>query len=360
MSEKKHKVVYLGLSGGVDSAVAGYLLKQQGYKVEAVFMQNWDDDNNEDCTNDQDLVDAKNISEHLSIPFRVVNFAKNYWQDVFEKFLDAHKMGYTPNPDILCNSEVKFKHFLNYALDNGADYIATGHYARIQELDNKFKLQKPLDLNKDQTYFLHALNQYQLSKSLFPLHNMTKPKIRKIAKDIGLPVANKKDSTGICFIGSKNYNKFISEYMLSRPGKIVSTSGEVIGTHNGLIYYTIGQRKGIGKGGDSNCGNAPWYVVAKDLAQNKLVVAQGNDNKYLFNQEVICNELHWISGAAPAMPLPCNVKIRYRQSDQECTLTYKDNKYIFVFKEKQRAVTPGQYAVIYKNNTCLGGGVIIS
>ena len=358
MSEKNNIKVYLGLSGGVDSAVSGYLLKRQGYDVVAVFMQNWEEEGNESCTSDQDLKDALNVSKQLNIPFEVVNFAENYWHDVFEKFLDAHKKGYTPNPDILCNSEIKFKHFLNYAIDSGADYIATGHYAGIKHKNGVYTLVKGRDGNKDQTYFLHALNQYQLSKSIFPLANIDKSEIREIAASIGLDVADKKDSTGICFIGAKNYNNFISEYMLSRSGNIVNTTGEIIGTHSGLIYYTIGQRKGIGKGGDRMHGTEPWYVVGKNIEKNELLVAQGKNNPSLFASNVKCSSIHWISGCEPKFPLSCTAKIRYRQSDQDCVLTKVDNGYLLNFTTPQRGVTPGQYAVIYQGDICLGGGEI--
>jgi tRNA-specific 2-thiouridylase len=358
MSQNNRFKVFLGLSGGVDSAVAGHLLLEQGYDVEAVFMQNWDDTDNDYCTSDQDLADALNVAKLLGIPFRVVNFASNYWEDVFERFLDAHQKGYTPNPDILCNSEVKFKHFLTYALENGADFIATGHYAGIDQSENSFRLVKPVDDNKDQTYFLHALNQYQLSKSIFPLANLTKPQIREIALKLDLPVATKKDSTGICFIGNNNYNKFISEYMLARPGVIKSTTGDYIGKHSGLIYYTNGQRKGIGKGGDNNNSGEPWYVVGKNIEDNELIVAQGKNNPALFKQELRCDSIHWINPDSINLPIKCTAKIRYRQIEQSCIVSKEAKCFRVVFSEPQRAVTQGQYVVFYLGSECIGGGVI--
>ena len=360
MLHNKRKKVFVGLSGGVDSAVSAYLLLQLGYDVTAVFMQNWEQESQEGCTADQDLADAMAISAKLNIPLQVVNFATNYWDEVFEEFLTAHKHGLTPNPDILCNSKIKFKHFLNFALNNGADFIATGHYAAVVEEGGLYKLQVPRDLKKDQTYFLHALNQSQLSKSLFPLADLCKDEVRKVANKLLLTVHDKKDSTGICFIGNKNYNKFLSEYMLARAGEIVSATGDILGKHNGLIYYTIGQRRGIGIGGDSDYDPDPWYVVAKDQLANKLIVAQGTDNPLLYRKHLICRDIHWISGKAASMPLKCSAKVRYRQQAQICMVEKIDGKYHVDFEKRQRAITPGQYLVLYDADSCIGGGVISS
>ncbi|MEE3003528.1 MAG: tRNA 2-thiouridine(34) synthase MnmA [Pseudomonadota bacterium] len=359
MLKNQQQKIFIGLSGGVDSAVSAYLLKQKGYNVEAVFMQNWENDKSENCTSQQDLFDAKQVSEMLDIPFHVVNFSEEYWNEVFEQFLKSHSKGFTPNPDILCNSEIKFKHFLNYAIKNKANFIATGHYAAVVVKDEKYELRMPLDKNKDQTYFLHALNQHQLGKVIFPLADLKKNEVREIAMKLNLTVAEKKDSTGICFIGNKNYNKFISEYMISRPGEIYSTCGKLLGRHNGLMYYTIGQRKGIQVGGLNNFPEDPWYVVKKDLSTNRLFIAQGSDNKLLFKKEAICDSLSFVSGNIPQSEFRCQVKIRYRQQPQTCVVKQVNNNFRIIFDSPQRAVTPGQYAVFYENQTCLGGGIII-
>jgi len=359
MTNKKQKKVFVGLSGGVDSAVAAHLLLQQGYNVTAVFMQNWDQESQQGCTAEQDLADALTISAKLNIPIEVVNFATNYWDEVFEEFLTAHKHGLTPNPDILCNSKIKFKHFLNFAINNGADFIATGHYAAITNESGLYSLQVPSDRNKDQTYFLHALNQMQLSRSLFPLAHLCKEEVRDIAHKLSLTVHDKKDSTGICFIGNKNYNKFLSEYMLARPGKIVSAAGDLLGSHKGLIYYTIGQRKGIGLGGDRAFDPDPWYVVDKEHKSNRLIVAQGTENPLLYKKNLTCTDIHWIKGKEADLPLRCTAKVRYRQQAQICTIEKKDKCYVVSFEMPQRAVTPGQYIVFYDNKLCLGGAVIV-
>jgi tRNA-uridine 2-sulfurtransferase len=357
--EKYNKKVILGMSGGVDSAVCAYLLKQQGYNVTAVFMQNWDQADDENCTANEDLKDALQVCQQLEIPFETINFAKEYWRDVFENFLSSHQQGLTPNPDILCNSEIKFKKFLEYALSKNADYIATGHYAKIIKNDNSYLLSQPKDSAKDQTYFLHLLQQYQLQKTLFPLAEYTKPEVRAIAAKINLANGSKKDSTGICFIGERKYNKFLSEFMLSRKGDIVTENGEKISTHNGLMFYTIGQRKGINLGGIKEKKEQPWYVLAKDLKNNTLIIGQGKDNPKLYNSCANIARIHWIA-EKPSMPFKCMVKIRYNQILQECEVIENQEQFKVKFNTKQRAITPGQSAVFYLNGICYGGGVILS
>jgi tRNA-specific 2-thiouridylase len=360
MSEQKHtKKVILGISGGVDSAVCAYLLKQQGYNVIAVFMQNWDQANDDHCTANEDLKDALLVCQQLQIPFETINFAKEYWRNVFESFLTSHKQGLTPNPDILCNSEIKFKKFLEYAMSKNADYIATGHYAKIIKKDDLYLLAQPKDYAKDQTYFLHLLEQYQLQKALFPLADYTKPEVRAIAAKINLANRSKKDSTGICFIGERKYNDFLSEFMLSRKGDIITEHGEKVATHNGLMFYTLGQRKGINLGGIKEKKEQPWYVLAKDLKNNTLIIGQGKDNPKLYNSCANMAAIHWIA-EKPGMPFKCMVKIRYNQALQECEVTEYKEQFKVQFSSKQRAVTPGQSAVFYLNGICYGGGVIVS
>lgn len=353
------KIVFLGLSGGVDSAVAGLFLKEQGYQVEAVFMKNWEsDDNDAYCTAEEDAKDAQKVAEHLNIPLHTVNFSKDYWNNVFEHFLNEYQAGRTPNPDILCNSEIKFKAFLNYALAAGADKIATGHYARLRRSEHGFELLKGLDDNKDQSYFLHLLNQEQLSHSLFPIGELTKPEIRAIAKKAQLPNFAKKDSTGICFIGERRFKQFLSEYLPAKPGIIKTTENEIIGQHEGLMYYTIGQRKGINIGGIKGKEELPWYVVEKDLNENILIITQDTQHPRLFKNSLTANQLHWISGQLPRFPLECHAKIRYRQADQPCCVALKDKQILTTFETPQRAVTPGQSIVFYQEEVCLGGGII--
>lgn len=357
MNEK----IYLGLSGGVDSAVAAMLLKKQGYAVEAVFMQNWEsDDNDEFCTAEQDAKDAKAVAEHLGIKLHLVNFAKRYWDQVFEHFLNEYQAGRTPNPDILCNTEIKFKAFLDYALQQGASKIATGHYAQIKKSNGYFKLVKGIDENKDQSYFLHGLNQYQLSNSLFPLGNLTKNAVREMAQSSGLPNFAKKDSTGICFIGERKFKSFLNEYLPAQPGEIHSLKGEKLGRHDGLMYYTIGQRKGINIGGIQGRAELPWYVIAKNLDKNILIVAQDNQHPALFKKTLVTEQVHWIAGSAPSLPLSCHAKIRYRQQDQACSIRRNNDDIVVEFTQAQRAITTGQYVVFYDGEVCLGGAVIRS
>jgi tRNA-specific 2-thiouridylase len=360
MTSSKGTHVIVGMSGGVDSAVAALLLIQQGYKVEGLFMKNWEeDDTSEICSAEEDLKDAQDICNQLSIPLHTVNFSSEYWDRVFEFFLAEYRSGRTPNPDVMCNKEIKFKAFLDYALDLGADYIATGHYARIDKLDDRYCLLKGVDSNKDQTYFLHTLGQKQLGKSLFPIGELEKPLVRKIAEENKFSNSSKKDSTGICFIGERNFREFLQRYLPAQPGNIKTPEGDKIGTHQGLMYYTLGQRQGLGIGGQKNADEEPWYVVEKDLENNILLVAQGHDHPMLYKSELIAIDLHWVAGQAPEAPLQCHAKIRYRQDDQACTITQlEDNKCHVQFDAPQRAIAPGQSVVFYLEDECLGGGVI--
>ncbi len=358
---KTHVIV--GMSGGVDSSVAAYLLLQQGYKVEGLFMKNWEEDDGTDyCTALDDLKDAQSVCDMLNIPLHTANFAAEYWDRVFEHFLAEYQAGRTPNPDILCNKEIKFKAFLDYARELGADFIATGHYAKRSNDSDIAHLYKAVDLNKDQSYFLHAVGGQQLAQTLFPLGGLTKQQVREIAKQQGFINHEKKDSTGICFIGERRFNDFLERYIPAKSGKIVTDEGEIIGEHRGLMFYTLGQRQGIKIGGLKNHIESPWYVVKKDLDTNQLIVAQGNNHPLLFSESLVCNQVTWISEKAPRLPLSCHAKTRYRQTDQACVLNSHsmEGRYSVHFIEKQRAVTPGQYVVFYDGNTCLGGGVIES
>jgi len=352
--------VFVGLSGGVDSSVAALLLKEAGYTVEAVFMKNWEeDDDAEYCAAADDLADARQVAEALGIPLRAINFAAEYWDRVFEHFLAEYRAGRTPNPDILCNREIKFRAFLDYALDQGAEAIATGHYARIGRDGATCRLLKGLDPAKDQSYFLYALGQPQLARSLFPLGELTKDAVRHIATERRLVTHDKKDSTGICFIGERRFKDFLQRYLPAQPGEIQDPEGRVLGRHDGLMYYTLGQRQGLGIGGDAAHGSAPWYVAAKDLARNVLVAVQGHDHPLLFSSTLEADELNWVRGRPPEAPLTCSAKVRYRQGDQPCTLSHLAGGRVRVdFEQAQRAVTPGQSVVFYHGEECLGGGVI--
>jgi tRNA-uridine 2-sulfurtransferase len=353
------KTVVIGMSGGVDSSVSAWLLKQQGYNVVGLFMKNWeDDDDSEYCSTRQDWLDAVSVADRLSIDIEAVNFATEYKDRVFSVFLNEYSAGRTPNPDILCNSEIKFKAFLDHAYSLGADYIATGHYARVREVNGEFQLLKGLDPSKDQSYFLHRLNQAQLSRTLFPLGEINKTEVRKIAHSLELSNAAKKDSTGICFIGERPFRDFLNRYLPTQPGPILNDEGKQVGEHVGLSFYTLGQRKGIGIGGQKEGSGEPWFVARKDIKANVLFVVQGHDHPWLHSHTLEAEQAHFIAGHLPVnMQIAC--KARYRQGDSICHLQLKDDEHFHLdFAESQFAVTPGQSAVLYDGDVCLGGGVI--
>lgn len=353
--------IVVGLSGGVDSSVAALLLSQKYFDVEGIFMKNWINFSEaNECTIGEDKKDADSIARILDIPIREVNFSMEYWDLVFKHFLDEYRTGRTPNPDILCNREIKFKAFLNHSIQLGCDMIATGHYARIKKYRGIFYLLKGFDHEKDQSYFLYTLGQEQLARILFPLGQLSKPTVRLFAKQAGFITHNKKDSTGICFIGKRDFRKFISQYIPVHHGKMQTPEGEVICEHVELTYYTLGQRQGLGIGGRKCSTGKPWFVAGKDMENNILYVVQGN-HPWLYSKSLQAEKLTWISGKAPKFPCAAKAKIRYRQTDQKCMITSISDKKIHVeFKNKQRAVTPGQSIVFYHNDICLGGGVIIS
>jgi len=359
MNHKNTKIM-MGMSGGVDSSVAALLLLEQGYQVEGLFMKNWEeDDTQEVCTAEEDLRDARSVCDTLDIPLHTVNFSTEYWDRVFEYFLAEYRAGRTPNPDIMCNREIKFKAFLDYALDLGADGIATGHYVRSDCHDGIHRLKKGLDGNKDQSYFLYALGQYPLSKSLFPIGELEKRQVRKLADQHHFTNARKKDSTGICFIGERNFRDFLQTYLPAQPGDIVTPDGTTIGQHQGLMYYTIGQRQGLGIGGQKSGTEDPWYVADKDLQNNILRVVQGHNHPLLFKNLLIAKDLHWTAEKEPKLPLICTAKTRYRQPDQACEVRQTGkNSVEVIFTEPQRAITPGQSVVFYQDDICLGGGII--
>lgn len=354
--------VVIGMSGGVDSAVSAYLLKQQGYNVTGLFMKNWeDDDDSEYCSSRQDFIDAASAADVIGIDLEAVNFAKEYKERVFSDFLREYSAGRTPNPDVLCNAEIKFKAFLDQAMKMGADHIATGHYAQVREVDGRFELLRGTDPGKDQSYFLHRLNQAQLSKAVFPVGGMYKRDVRKLAAEIGLPVAAKKDSTGICFIGERPFREFLNRYLPTKPGRIETPDGKVVGKHVGLAFYTIGQRKGIGIGGSRDGNGEPWFVAAKDLKRNVLVVVQGHDDPLLLSSGLSAVHCSWTAGCAPEADSPVTVKTRYRAPDGSCRLLAADTEKAtceLAFPDPQWAATPGQSAVLYSGDVCLGGGFI--
>ncbi|MBO8162929.1 MAG: tRNA 2-thiouridine(34) synthase MnmA [Brevibacillus sp.] len=358
MKKPEETRVVVGMSGGVDSSVTALLLKQQGYDVIGLFMKNWDDtDEFGYCTAEEDFQDVRRVCDQIGIPYYTVNFEKEYMEKVFRYFLDEYKKGRTPNPDVMCNREIKFGEFLTKALQLGADYIATGHYARVEYRDGEYKLLRGADPNKDQTYFLNALNQSQLSKAMFPIGHLRKEQVRQIAAEAGLATAKKKDSTGICFIGERNFREFLKSYLPAKPGEIRTVEGEVIGQHDGLMYYTLGQRQGLGIGGGGN--GQPWFVVDKDLANNVLIVAQGSNHPRLFSQGLIATDVNWISARAPEAEFRCTAKFRYRQPDQPVTVQLLEgNRCRVLFDQHQKAVTPGQAVVFYDGDVCLGGATI--
>ncbi|ETS30327.1 tRNA 2-thiouridine(34) synthase MnmA [Photorhabdus temperata] len=361
MSDNSQKKVIVGMSGGVDSSVSAYLLQQQGYQVAGLFMKNWEeDDDKEYCSAATDLADAQSVCDKLGIELHTVNFAAEYWDNVFEHFLSEYKAGRTPNPDILCNKEIKFKAFLEFAAEDlGADYIATGHYVRRKDINGKSQLLRGLDNNKDQSYFLYTLSHQQIAQSLFPVGELEKPEVRRIAEKIGLVTAKKKDSTGICFIGERKFRDFLGHYLPAKPGQIMTVDGETLGEHQGLMYHTLGQRKGLGIGGTKEGSEEPWYVIDKDVQNNILIVAQGHEHPRMMSAGLIAQQLHWVDKQPLTEEIRCVVKTRYHQQDIPCTVTpINEDKIEVRFANPVAAVTPGQSAVFYQGEVCLGGGVI--
>lgn len=359
MAPTQDKVI-VGMSGGVDSSVSALLLLEQGYQVEGLFMKNWnEDDGSEYCTAKDDLLDAAAVCKTLGIHLHTANFAADYWDNVFAHFLEEYRAGRTPNPDILCNREIKFKVFLDHAEALGAAYIATGHYVRRGGDASQALLLKGKDDNKDQSYFLHAVPEPAIARSLFPLGNLEKPRVRALAEQHGLLTADKKDSTGICFIGERRFRDFLQQYLPAQPGSIETPEGEVIGNHMGLMYYTLGQRQGLGIGGLANHPDAPWYVAAKDLERNVLIAVQGKHHPLLYSDALVTEPMQWVSGHPPANEGRYAARTRYRQRDRSCHVRCQDDGSVMVhFDTPQRAVTPGQSLVLYDNDICLGGGVI--
>lgn len=346
------------MSGGVDSSVAATLLLEEGYDVIGLFMQNWEEEDDSGvCTAVTDYEDVKRVCNKLKIPYYTVNFAKIYWDKVFKYFLEEYEKGRTPNPDVLCNREIKFGPFLEYAKELGADYIATGHYAKVERVDGKTYLKKAMDTNKDQTYFLNQLSQKQLEMVLFPLGDICKPKVREIAEKYGLSTAEKKDSTGICFIGERHFREFLKNYIPCKRGDIVDKDGKKVGEHEGVMYYTLGQRRGLNIGGTKDGNGDRWFVIDKDIKNNKLIVSQG-EGEELFSKGLVTYKVNWIPEEPTEKTFDCYAKFRYRQPDQRVRVTIESDKVRVDFYEKQRAVTPGQYVVFYTETDCLGGGVI--
>ncbi|BCX80992.1 tRNA-uridine 2-sulfurtransferase [Methylomarinovum caldicuralii] len=352
--------VIVGLSGGVDSSVTALKLLEEGFDVTGLFMKNWDeDDGTEYCTALRDLEDAQQVCDRLGIELYAVNFAAEYWDRVFTHFLEEYSAGRTPNPDILCNKHIKFKAFLDYALDLGAEVIATGHYARVRRHLGRYQLLRGCDANKDQSYFLYAMGQAALSRTWFPIGHLEKSEVRRIAAAAGFPNHAKKDSTGICFIGERKFRDFLQRYLPARPGPIVTPEGEVIGEHQGLMYYTLGQRQGLGIGGRAGSAGQPWYVAGKDLENNALIVVQCHNHPLLFHRTLEAAQLEWLEGSPPTGDFRCTAKIRYRQPDQSCRVErLGDDRVRVTFDQPQRAITPGQSVVFYDGEVCLGGGVI--
>ena len=351
--------VMVGMSGGVDSSVAALLLKRAGCDVSGLFMQNWvEDDRFGECQADRDRADAVRVCAKLDVPFHARNFASDYWDRVFENFLSEYRAGRTPNPDVLCNREIKFKTFLDHARALGAERIATGHYARTDVIDGRYRLLRGHDTNKDQSYFLYTLGQHQLSATLFPVGELAKPAVRRMASEADLPTHAKKDSTGICFIGERNFREFLGQYIPAQPGAMRTPDGTELGEHIGTMYYTLGQRDGLRIGGRRGAGTEPWYVVGKDMPANVLYVAQGVDNPWLYSSRLAASELSWVAGTPPAAEFRCTAKTRYRQTDQACTVRLGDRRCEVEFDAPQRAVTPGQSVVFYRDDECLGGAII--
>lgn len=351
--------VVVGMSGGVDSSVTALVMKELGYEVIGIFMKNWDDtDEFGVCTAEQDAEDVRRVCDQIGIPFYTVNFEKEYFDKVFAYFLDEYRNGRTPNPDVMCNREIKFGEFLSKVLDLGADYVATGHYAKLIEDNGRLELQRGNDRNKDQTYFLMALTQQQLSKAMFPIGSLPKPVVRQIAEAAGLATAKKKDSTGVCFIGERNFKEFLSQYLPAQSGNMETYEGEIKGRHDGLMYYTLGQRQGLGIGGAGT--GEPWFVAGKDLDRNVLLVVQGEQHPELYSESLIATGINWVAGASSAQAFNCTAKFRYRQPDQQVKVVMGPNQTVahVIFDQPQKAVTPGQAVVFYDGETCLGGGTI--
>lgn len=360
MSVPSKTRVVVGMSGGVDSSVTALLLKEQGYDVIGIFMKNWDDtDEDGFCTATEDYKDVAAVADQIGIPYYSVNFEKEYWDRVFEYFLAEYRVGRTPNPDVMCNKEIKFKAFLDYAMELGADYVATGHYAQVERDENgQVRMLRGKDQNKDQTYFLSQLSQEQLQKTLFPLGHLEKAQVREIAEKAGLATAKKKDSTGICFIGEKNFKEFLSNYLPAKPGRMMTMEGRDMGEHSGLMYYTIGQRGGLGIGGQEGGDNKPWFVVGKDLEQNVLYVGQGFHHENLMSTKLTASQVHFTKEMPQTFEMECTAKFRYRQPDAKVTVSVNGDKALVSFAEEQRAITPGQAVVFYDGEECLGGGLI--
>ena len=354
--------VVVGMSGGVDSSATALKLKREGYDVVGIFMKNWDDtDENGVCTATEDYKDVQAVANQIGIPYYSVNFEKEYWNKVFEYFLDEYKKGRTPNPDVICNKEIKFKAFLDYAMDLGADYVATGHYARVErDDDGTVHMLRGVDSNKDQTYFLNQLSQDQLQRVMFPLGKMEKPDVRQLAEEAGLKTADKKDSTGICFIGERDFKEFLMNYLPAQPGEMQTLDGDVVNTHDGLMYYTIGQRQGLGIGGSKEYGNEPWFVIGKDLERNVLLVGQGFHHEHLYATHLEASDFSFTVKAPAEAEFRCTAKFRYRTDDVPVTIKMNDDRTeaIVEFDEPQRAITPGQAIVLYDGEECLGGGTI--
>ena len=352
-----NKTIVVGMSGGVDSSVSAYLLKKQGFNVIGLFMKNWQSEPGEVCTSEIDFKDASEVCDMLDIPLHKANFSDDYWDRVFKQFLSEHEKGRTPNPDILCNREIKFKSFYDYALKIGADFIATGHYAKVESDNGEAKLYRSKDIDKDQTYFLHEVSSKEFSKTIFPLSDIYKSEVRDIAKELNLNVHAKKDSVGICFVGEKNLRDFLNRFIKFKKGNILNTDNEIIGEHNGSILYTIGQRQGLGIGGIKDKDELPWYVYGKNITKNEIYVCQGVDNQLLYTENISLNKIHWINKLKDFKNLDCSVQIRHRHKPVKCNIVSNEG-FKVMFDEEIRGVAPGQSAVFYKDNLCLGGGII--
>jgi tRNA-specific 2-thiouridylase len=352
-----NKTVVVGMSGGVDSSVSAYLLKKQGFNVIGLFMKNWQSEPGEVCSSEIDFKDASEVCDILDIPLHKANFSDDYWDRVFKQFLSEHEKGRTPNPDILCNREIKFKSFYDYALKIGADFIATGHYAKVENKDGEAKLYRSKDIDKDQTYFLHEVSSKEFSKTIFPLSDLYKSEVRDIAKELNLNIYSKKDSVGICFVGEKNLRDFLNRFIKFKKGNILNTDNDVIGEHNGSVLYTIGQRQGLGIGGIKDTDELPWYVYGKNIAKNEIYVCQGVDNQLLYSESILLDRIHWINEFKTCKDLECLVQIRHRHKPVKCKVEFNERINV-KFEKEIRGVAPGQSAVFYKDNLCLGGGVI--